>query len=269
MADVKPNFDLFLRQLKSRKADPVLRYIRSFINSFTNPQRQQRFTADQQAKLVQDFARFIFEQLACHEPFSVLNERELLNAKYGVEKLVMSKIHEYCYSPEMIETPQLHEQQGQQLDGSHQADLAVDEQLAQHYTQFAGRLTYRDLDVDEQLVSKGESFIQLAAAELNKVSLYKAPRAKIVCLLNACKILFQLIKNAHQHQNADEFLPLLVYTCLNAQVRHLYSNLKYIERFSFVRSSEAEYYLVSLSAAVEYIRQLKPCTEESQADSGA
>lgn len=248
MSEFKPDFDLFLRQLKSRKADPVLRYIRSFINNFING----KFTAEQQSKLVKDFGDFIFEQLTIHQPFSILNEKELLNAKFGIEKLVMTKIYSYCYSPDIKD-----------LDESHKEDVIVDKQMDLAYTKYSN-LTYKDLDVDEQLVLEGEKYIKLAALELNKVSDYKAPRAKIVCLLNACKILFQLIKTSNQHQNADEFLPLLVFTCLKGELKNLYSNLKYIERFSLIRNSEAEYYLVSLTAAVEYIRQLDKELEKTQ-----
>ena len=139
----------------------------------------------------------------------------------------------------------------------------MDQKLRQNYQKFA-HLEYKELDVDESLVSQGENFIQLAALELNKVSEYKAPRAKTVCLLNSCKVLFQLIKNSSRNQNADEFLPLLVYTCLKGQIRNLYSNLKFIERFAFVRNSEAEYYLVSLNAAVEYIRKLDEEQKEKE-----
>lgn len=244
----KFDFELFLRQLRSRRADPVLRYIKSFLRSFV----QRPLTVEEQVKAIADFKVFIFERMMEYEPFKHMGEVDFENAKAGVEKLVVTKLYELVYSPAIPP---------ERLDESHKADLALDSVLEENYKTYAG-LTANDLDVDSQLVEQGQQFIQMAAEELNKMNNFKAPRAKIICLLNSCKILFQLIKSSEQHQNADEFLPLLVYTTLRAKVPNLYSNLHYLERFSFIQTSETQYYLVSLSAAAEYIRH--PGTKDSE-----
>lgn len=236
------DFELFLRQLRSKRADPVLRYIKSFLRSFT----QRPFTADEQAQVVADFKEFIFARMGEYEPFSSMDGLDFENAKAGVEKLVMSKLFELTYSPAI--PPQA-------LDASHREDLVLDEVLEEHYVRYA-HLTAQELDVDVALVEQGQQFILMACDELNRMAQFKAPRAKIICLLNACKILFQLIKSSEQRENADEFLPLLVYTTLRARAHHLYSDLRYLERFSFIQTSETQYYLVSLGAAAEYIRKL-------------
>lgn len=238
----KFDFQLFLQQLRSKKADPVLRYIKSFLKNFT----QRSFTVDEQVKIFDDFEEFIFARMAEYEPFSTMDEVGFENAKAGVEKLVMTKLFELTYSPAIPKA---------KLDESHMEDLRLDKILQDNYAKYPD-LTAKDLDVDETLASQGHQFIDMAAGELNKMNQFKAPRAKIICLLNACKLLFQLIKSSEQHQNADEFLPLLVYTTWKAKVKHLYSDLHYLERFSFIKTSETQYYLVSLSAAAEYIRNL-------------
>jgi hypothetical protein len=236
----KFDFELFLRQLRSKKADPVLRYIRSFLKNFT----KRPFTVEEQMKVINDFKEFIFSKMQEFEPFSLMDEVDFENAKAGVEKLVMSKIFGLTYSPVI-----------KALDESHREDLVLDGILEENYNKF-GNLAAKDLDVDTHLVEHGEQFIEMACQELQKMEIFKAPRAKIICILNSCKILFQLIKSSEQHQNADEFLPLLVYTTLRAKVPNLYSNLHYLERFSFINTSETQYYLVSLTAAAEYIRNL-------------
>ncbi|CDR47126.1 CYFA0S29e00364g1_1 [Cyberlindnera fabianii] len=236
------DFELFLRQLRSRKADPVLRYIKSFLKSF----QARKFTTSEQQTVIADFQQFITQRMRDFEPFSLMDEGDYENARAGVEKLVMTKVYELTYSPAIPRA---------QLDESHREDVEFDEALEKNYEAFA-HLTAKELDVDRVLVEHGDQFLTHAAGELNKMVQFKAPRAKIVCILNACKILFKLIESGEQHQNADEFLPLMVYTVLKGKVEHLYSNLKYVERFSFTKNSEVDYYLVSLTAAAEYVRKL-------------
>lgn len=61
--------------------------------------------------------------------------------------------------------------------------------------------------------------LQLAQKELQKINMYKAPRDKLVCILNCCKVINNLLLNASIASNenppgADEFLPVLIYVTL-------------------------------------------------------
>ena len=61
--------------------------------------------------------------------------------------------------------------------------------------------------------------LQLAQKELQKINMYKAPRDKLVCILNCCKVINNLLHNASMASNegthgADEFLPILIYVTL-------------------------------------------------------
>ena len=63
------------------------------------------------------------------------------------------------------------------------------------------------------------SFPQLAQKELQKINMYKAPRDKLVCVLNCCKVINNLLLNASIASNentpgADEFLPVLIYVTI-------------------------------------------------------
>lgn len=238
----KFDFQVFLKHLKNKKADPIIRYIKSFLKNFN----QKQLTTDEQTKVIGDFRDFIIERMEEYEPFSRMDKNEFENSKAGVEKLVMTKIYEETFSPEIPSS---------KLDSSHKQDVEFDDIMEKNYNDYK-HLGAKELDVDELIVSKGGKFIDLAGIELNKMNNFRAPRAKIICILNCCKILFQLIKKNDQNQNADEFLPLLIYTVLKSKPSNLYSNISFIERFSFAKSSEVEYYLVSLNAACEYIKQL-------------
>lgn len=49
--------------------------------------------------------------------------------------------------------------------------------------------------------------------------MYKAPRDKLVCILNCCKVISNLLLNASLVSNvnppgADEFLPVLIYVTI-------------------------------------------------------
>lgn len=47
--------------------------------------------------------------------------------------------------------------------------------------------------VESRVKQKGkqtQGFLDFGKRELNKINLYKAPRDKLICVLNACKVIF-------------------------------------------------------------------------------
>nr|CAD1837554.1 unnamed protein product [Ananas comosus var. bracteatus] len=66
--------------------------------------------------------------------------------------------------------------------------------------------------------------------------MYKAPRDKLVCILNCCKVINNLLLNVfiasdENPPGADEFLPVLIYVIIKANPPQLHSNLLYIQRY--------------------------------------
>ncbi|KAK4559574.1 hypothetical protein RGQ29_008697 [Quercus rubra] len=61
---------------------------------------------------------------------------------------------------------------------------------------------------------------ELAQKELQKINMYKAPRDKLVCILNCCKVIGNLLLHAsissEDVPGADEFLPVLIYVTIKA-----------------------------------------------------
>lgn len=92
------------------------------------------------------------------------------------------------------------------------------------------------------------SALTLTAVELLKIKSYRAPRDKIICVLNCCKVIFGLLKHAKMDSSADSFMPLLIYVVLQSNPEHLVSNVQYILRFRNQEKlgGEAGYYLSSL-----------------------
>ena len=121
----------------------------------------------------------------------------------------------------------------------------------------------------------------LAQNELQKINQYKAPRDKLVCVLNCCRIINNLLSaaastappvraasrrvalpplTAARAQGADDFLPVLVLVLLRAAPAQLASNLEYIARFRLASRlvSETQYFYTNLVSAAVRARPLRP-----------
>lgn len=99
-----------------------------------------------------------------------------------------------------------------------------------------------------------------ATLELKKINSYKAPRDKVICILNCCKFIFSksrpfdlnvalkaaqmfllifclsifslaLIRRSEGNsKGADTFLPILIYVVLRSNPPNLVSNVQYVTR---------------------------------------
>ena len=114
-------------------------------------------------------------------------------------------------------------------------------------------------DLANKIVKNDQSFLEYAITELNKINNYRAPRDKIICILNACKIIFSYLKLSKQETNADSFIPILILVIFKAKTDHLISNIHYIENFrgqEWLLHGETSYYLSSIQGAVEFIQNI-------------
>jgi hypothetical protein len=64
--------------------------------------------------------------------------------------------------------------------------------------------------------------------ELLKINHYKAPRDKMICILNCCKVIFGLIRHlsGSESTSADAFVPVLIFVVLRANPENLVSNVE-------------------------------------------
>lgn len=103
--------------------------------------------------------------------------------------------------------------------------------------------------------------IVMAQKELCRMDDYKAPRDKMVCVLNCCKIINNILQlKANKASGADEFFPMLVYVIISAKPLNLYSNMRFIQRFrnEYKLSGEPGYYFTTLQGAIEFVGKLSP-----------
>lgn len=240
------DFNLFLEQMKHRSSVPVNEYVRSFFRGFT----RRPYKPDEQAKLIFDFLDFISARMLEATVFAELAPSEFDQATEAMEKLVMNRLYTYTFSPAIA----MEGRWSVQTD-----DLQRDRVLSDRIRLFAW---VKEEHLDVKKGPHSERFYSFAAQELNKVNHYKAPRDKMICILNCCKVIFGLIRHLGSDESADAFMPLLILVVLRANPPNLISNLEYIQRFRSPprRTSESEYYLSSLAGAVAFIEQMDHTT---------
>ncbi|KAF9565870.1 hypothetical protein CPC08DRAFT_704305 [Agrocybe pediades] len=237
------DFQKFLDQMKTRSAEPVSKYLRSFLSNFA----KRTFTVNDQVKIINDFLAFIATQMRECDVWKNSSEADFENAMEGMEKLVMNRLYDFTFTPQLV-----HANPPRPITTD---DLERDRVLAQRIALF-GWLEEKHLDIPEEEGSKG--FLMFAEQELLKINHYKAPRDKLICILNCCKVIFGLIRHLHAEEGADAFVPILIFVVLKANPEHLLSNVEFINRFRNPAKlqSEAGYYLSSLMGAVSFIETM-------------
>lgn len=236
------DFQSFLKDFKSKECEPVHKYLKSFLSQFS----RRSWTVEEQIKLIRDFRGFLFNKLIEYRPFNEIGDDEIKidNCKEGLEKLILTRVYTEVFSPEMSFL---------KLTDSHKQDRIQDRKYMINLNLF----DWIELDhLDVHLKDKVDSnFMELAMGEILKINQYKSPRDKIICVLNSSKVIFGLIRQQRTEENADSFVPLLIYVILKAKVRNLFSNLQYIERFRNEEFlvGETSYYVSTLQIACNFI----------------
>ncbi|KAG6002784.1 hypothetical protein E4U21_002774 [Claviceps maximensis] len=258
------DFHRFLEQLRNKKADPVARYLKSFLSEFGKKQ----WMVHEQVKIISDFLAFIANKMMVCEVWRDISDAEFDNAREGMEKLVMNRLYAQTFSPAIappMPIPGTRSRRrgadvsslvGPGRRGQHQEDVERDEVLTQKINIY-GWVKLEHLDIPS-FGDSGRRFLKLAQQELLKIKSYRAPRDKIICVLNCSKVIFGLLKHNKSDSSADSFMPLLIYVVLQCNPEHLVSNVQYILRFRNQEKlgGEAGYYLSSLMGAIHFIENM-------------
>ena len=210
--DLPFDFHRFLEQLRHRTADPVAKFLRSFLIEFGKKQ----WMVHEQVKIINDFLSFITNKMAQCEVWRGVSDAEFDNAKEGMEKLVMNRLYAQTFSPAIPAPAPVQIAKGKRKaaertlgpgrKGQHQEDIERDEILAQK-VRIYGWVQEKHLEIPPVgdsgrrfliLAQQGEillSVLQLwftfdISTELLKIKTYRAPRDKVICVLNCCKVIF-------------------------------------------------------------------------------
>ncbi|KAG0216303.1 hypothetical protein BGX33_000264 [Mortierella sp. NVP41] len=233
--DIPFDFHKFLEQMRHRSAIPITRYFQSFLKEFD----KKPWTVNEQIKIIHDFLEFITGKMEMCDLWRNISDQEFENVKEGMEKLVMNRLFAYTFSPSTTD------------------DAERDEVLTQKIRIFRW-IRPEHLDIPDN--PHNAAYLDKAQAELKKINSYKAPRDKVICILNCCKFIFTLIRRSEGNsKGADTFLPILIYVVLQSNPPNLVSNVQYISRFRNPEKLQAEagYYLASLDGAISFIENLE------------
>lgn len=164
--DLPFDFHRFLEQLRHRTADPVAKFLRSFLQEFGKKQ----WMVHEQVKIIGDFLLFITNKMAQCEVWRDVSDAEFANAREGMEKLVMNRLYTQTFSP-AIPPPQPipgsrpkrkggERPMGPGRRGQHQEDVERDDILAQKVSIY-GWIREEHLDIPP-VGDSGKRFLVLA-----------------------------------------------------------------------------------------------------------
>ncbi len=164
--DLTFDFHRFLEQLRHRTADPVAKFLRSFLIEFGKKQ----WMVHEQVKLIMDFLAFIANKMSQCEVWRGVSDAEFDNAKEGMEKLVMNRLYSQTFSPAIPSPVQVPGAKGKRKNfekllgpgrrGQHQEDIERDEILGQK-VRIYGWVQENHLDIPP-VGESGKRFLALA-----------------------------------------------------------------------------------------------------------
>lgn len=162
-SDLPFDFHRFLEQLRHRSADPVAKFLRSFLTEFGKKQ----WMVHEQVKIVSDFLDFITKKMAQSEIWATVSDAEFDNACEGMEKLVMNRLYAQTFSP-VIPAPEPIPGRMKRRSaapatgrrGQHQEDIERDDVLAQKVRIYSW-VKEEHLDI-KSVSDKGRKFLSLA-----------------------------------------------------------------------------------------------------------
>ncbi|KAG6655616.1 vacuolar protein sorting-associated protein 9A-like isoform X1 [Carya illinoinensis] len=237
-ADVFLGLQDFLDRMKQPSAADLVKSIKSFIVSFSNnvPDPEKDSAA------IQEFFTKMEAAFRAHPLWAGCSEEELDSSGEGLEKYVMTKLFPRVFA-------------------SHPNDVQFDDRLSEKIALIQQFIQPENLDIKPTY--QNETSWLLAQKELHKINMYKAPRDKLVCILNCCKVISNLLLNASIASNenppgADEFLPVLIYVTIKANPPKLHSNLSYIQRYRHQSRLVAEpaYFFTNMLSAESFISNI-------------
>lgn len=164
--DLPFDFHRFLEQLRHRTADPVAKFLRSFLVEFGKKQ----WMVHEQVKIISDFLAFITNKMAQCEIWRGVSDAEFDNAKEGMEKLVMNRLYSQTFSPAIPPTLPVQDIKGKKKNvekllgparkGQHQEDIERDDILGQKIRIY-GWVEENHLDIPP-VDESGRRFLSLA-----------------------------------------------------------------------------------------------------------
>jgi len=233
------SYALFREMLKHPSAQPVIQQIRAFVNRFP-PSLPRQDAAQRIHKFLNNTQEWMLSESVVFA--AEADEDGRTNAAEGLEKFIVCKLYPKLFAAEA-------------------GDEEEDARLQRHIAGFRW-VDLSHLGLAESL--EDPSVLELAASELRRMDQYKAPRDKLVCILNACRVINDVLRRSRADHgrplSADDFLPLLIYSLLKANPPRLHSNLEFVSAFRHPSRliMEDAYMFTALQSALQFAKDAGP-----------
>ncbi|CAG8444973.1 5940_t:CDS:2 [Gigaspora rosea] len=176
------------------------------------------------------------------------SDAEFENAKEGMEKLVMNRLYKLTFSPA--------------IKGPVTTDDRERDEILHQKIQIFRWVKEEHLDITN--ADHNEQYFEFAKNELLKINFFKAPRDKLICILNCCKVIFGLIRHVDGEESADKFLPILIFVVLKANPDNLMGAISFIENMDASSLSiSREDFEANIEKTVKEIDSERPKLQEN------
>lgn len=239
-------FSEFLEKMKDPKAADLVRMIKNFIRDFERAKKSdQGSDVAQDGVKVQEFIRYMEGVFYKHPVWKDCSVEEVSeHAVEGLEKYIMSKIWTQTFGVSI-----------------------EDKDKDERYQRLCDALGFVDLttlmkggdDMEADVGVLVGDYLVRATEHVLKMDRYKAPRDKLLCLVNVKTLIEEGIMHAHSHGHdsiggADAFFPMLLFVVIQAKPPSLASNIEYIRRFRGNRlSGQFDFLLSNLESVAMYL----------------
>jgi Rab5 GDP/GTP exchange factor len=233
------SFADFLEKMKDPAAADLVRNIKGFIRHFDERSSKHIPNLDTDSAAVQDFFIRMESMFRTHPSWRGAGPEVIDQAIEGLEKYVMSKIWPRTF-----------------------AASSEDRDRDERYFRLARALSFVNLTTlmgGTAEVIPDEGLVATAVSELTKMDRYKAPRDKLLCLVNVKTLVEDIVGEAVRRGasigGADAFFPVFLLVVVHARLPRLASNIDYIRRFRARArlNGQFDYMLCNLESAAMYL----------------
>lgn len=228
-------YALFLEKLKDPEASQLVNRVKQFVTKF--PLNLKREIASER---LHQFISLLEEEIPRISIFADGSAEGYINAKEGLEKLILKPLHQHFFSIES-------------------SDKTLDEQFRSKIARIAPLINFhKHLHGPPELTD--ETVLELAVQEFQRIDAYRAPRDKLQCILNGFRVIRHALDSVigPSAWGADQLLPVCIYTIIRSNPGSLNSNVNFIASFrhpSRLRG-EDEYLLMQMNIAIRDIMEI-------------